>query len=220
MQLAERVLVTGSCSTARPRWSSAPPTAVRRMSRSASRSRSVTRRACAATASGSSRSEPARPCRCRRGRAGPASSASCWPSGTRARGRRGAGAGPALSLVTAVARQRALVAVVSDFRGPRDWRPPLVDLAARHDMLAVEIRDPREERLVDVGEVWFADPESGRGFGSTPAMRACARASPRPQPGSGERSRRSRRRSGLPCRALDSGDWLRTLAAHLGRRRR
>ena len=82
--------------------------------------------------------------------------------------RRGHGAGAAPELArrsrarARVARQRALVAVVSDFRGPRDWRPPLVDLAGRHDVLAVEIRDPREEQLVDVGEVWFSDPETGR----------------------------------------------------------
>ena len=37
----------------------------------------------------------------------------------------------------------------------------LVDLAGHHDVLAVEIRDPREDQLVDVGEVWFSDPESG-----------------------------------------------------------
>ncbi len=67
----------------------------------------------------------------------------------------------ALAGVGAAARQRALVAVVSDFRGPLDWQAGLLDLAGRHDLLAVEIRDPREGVLEDVGEVWFADPESG-----------------------------------------------------------
>ena len=68
---------------------------------------------------------------------------------------------PGLALLGAVARQRSLIAVVSDFRGPRDWKNGLLDLSGRHDILAVEIRDPREETLVDVGEVWFADPETG-----------------------------------------------------------
>ena len=47
----------------------------------------------------------------------------------------------------AIARQQAFIAVISDFRGPRDWRRPLLELAGRHDVVAVEIRDPREETL-------------------------------------------------------------------------
>src|SRR5262249_24745390 len=69
--------------------------------------------------------------------------------------------GPALELVAAVARQRSLVAVVSDFRGPRDWRQPLVDPSARHDSCAGEIRSPREGQWVGGGEIWFRAPESG-----------------------------------------------------------
>lgn len=127
---------------------------------------------------------------------------------------------PALTLVDAVARQRALVAVVSDFRGARNWRPQLVDLAARHDVLAVEIRDPREEQLVDVGEVWFADPETGArlrvdtGDASLRARFA-------------EAAARERRRVADDLAAARAshvvlstgGDWLRHLASHLGRRR-
>jgi hypothetical protein len=52
--------------------------------------------------------------------------------------------------------------VVSDFRGPRDWRMELIELAGRHDVVAVEIRDPREQDLPDVGELWLVDPETGR----------------------------------------------------------
>ena len=48
--------------------------------------------------------------------------------------------------------------VVSDFRGPLDWRRPLLQLLARHQVLAVEIRDPREQELPDVGELWLVDP--------------------------------------------------------------
>ena len=70
--------------------------------------------------------------------------------------------GAALHLVSRLARQRSLVAVVSDFRGPRDWRPPLLQLAGGHDVLAVEIRDPREETLPNVGELRLVDPETGR----------------------------------------------------------
>ena len=52
--------------------------------------------------------------------------------------------------------------MVSDFRGPRDWRRELIELAGRHDVVAVEIRDPREQELPDVGELWLVDPETGR----------------------------------------------------------
>ncbi len=35
-------------------------------------------------------------------------------------------------------------------------------MAGRHPTLAVEIRDPREQEFVDVGELRLVDPESGR----------------------------------------------------------
>jgi uncharacterized protein (DUF58 family) len=60
------------------------------------------------------------------------------------------------------ARQRALVVVVSDFRGPQTWRGSLLRLAGAHDVLAVEIRDPREQELPNMGELWLVDPETGQ----------------------------------------------------------
>jgi uncharacterized protein (DUF58 family) len=68
----------------------------------------------------------------------------------------------AFSRAASVARQRALVVVISDFRGPLDWRPQLIQLAARHDVVAIEIRDPREQELPAMGELWLVDPETGR----------------------------------------------------------
>jgi uncharacterized protein (DUF58 family) len=70
--------------------------------------------------------------------------------------------GAALGRVGRLARRRSIVIVVSDFRGPLDWRPQLVRLTARHEVLAVEIRDPREQHLADLGDLWFLDPETGR----------------------------------------------------------
>jgi uncharacterized protein (DUF58 family) len=64
-----------------------------------------------------------------------------------------------------VARSRtasSLAVVVSDFRGPRDWRSALAELTGRHSVVAVEVVDPREDELVDVGELTLVDPESGR----------------------------------------------------------
>ena len=68
----------------------------------------------------------------------------------------------ALHFVAATARRGGLVVVVSDFRGPRDWVRPLGAVAARHQVLAVEITDPRESDLPDVGELTLIDAETGR----------------------------------------------------------
>ena len=59
-------------------------------------------------------------------------------------------------------RRRGLCAVISDFMAPPEqWARPLRKLAVRHDVLAIEITDPRELELVDVGILAVADPETG-----------------------------------------------------------
>lgn len=68
----------------------------------------------------------------------------------------------ALATVAASRTRGGLVTIISDFRGPRDWRPALTAVAGRHTVLAIEIFDPREEDLVDVGELTLLDPETGR----------------------------------------------------------
>jgi uncharacterized protein (DUF58 family) len=55
-----------------------------------------------------------------------------------------------------------LVVVVSDFRDQAGWGRPLRILAQRHDVVAVEIADPREEELPAVGHLTLVDPETGR----------------------------------------------------------
>ena len=88
------------------------------------------------------------------------------------------------------ARRRGLVPVISDFLdrpeparagvglGPHDaatsrpanghghspWPVGLRGLAARHQVVAVEIRDPREDELPPVGFLTLVDPETGRRF--------------------------------------------------------
>ncbi|HKI91120.1 MAG TPA: DUF58 domain-containing protein [Gaiellaceae bacterium] len=128
--------------------------------------------------------------------------------------------GAALARTGALARQRGLVVVASDFRGPLDWRKPLLELMSRHEVLAVEIRDPREQELPDVGELWLVDPETGRQVRvdtSSAALRnrfAAAAAE--------ERSGVARVLTalGVPHVVLSTGDdWLRTFAAFLGSRR-
>jgi uncharacterized protein (DUF58 family) len=67
-----------------------------------------------------------------------------------------------LRFVAAAARRGGLVVIVSDFRGPRDWLRPLTAVASRQHVLAVEIDDPREGDLPDVGELTLIDAETGR----------------------------------------------------------
>jgi len=59
-------------------------------------------------------------------------------------------------------RRRGLVVVVSDFLGDADWERPLRGLSARHELLAIEVVDPRELELADVGLLTVVDPESGQ----------------------------------------------------------
>jgi uncharacterized protein (DUF58 family) len=68
----------------------------------------------------------------------------------------------AFRFVTNAASRGGLVVVVSDFRGPRDWLRSLSAAAARHQVLAIEISDPREGELPDVGELTLIDAETGR----------------------------------------------------------
>lgn len=58
--------------------------------------------------------------------------------------------------------RRGLALVVSDFVGPpAAWQRQLRALSARHQVLAVEVLDPRELDLPDVGVVPLLDPETG-----------------------------------------------------------
>jgi hypothetical protein len=109
--------------------------------------------------------------------------------------------------------------VVSDFRGPRDWRRELIELAGRHDVVAVEIRDQREQELPDVGELWLVDPETGRQLRVDTSRRrlrerfAAAAA--------GERTELAAllRSSGADHVVLwTAGDWLRSFAGFLRHR--
>lgn len=59
-------------------------------------------------------------------------------------------------------RRRGLVVVISDFLGPTEWERSLRGLGARHSLLAVEVVDPRDLELPDVGTVVLSDPETGR----------------------------------------------------------
>lgn len=59
-------------------------------------------------------------------------------------------------------RRRGLAVVVSDFIGSLDWERSMRALSARHDLLAIEVLDPRDLELPAVGMVTLVDPETGR----------------------------------------------------------
>jgi uncharacterized protein (DUF58 family) len=119
---------------------------------------------------------------------------------------------------SAVARQRALVVIVSDFRGRADWRPQLLELAGRHDVVAVEIRDRREQELPNAGDLWLVDPETGRLLQvDTRSARLRARFA---AAAAAERSTLARTLAGLGIRHVvlsTEGDWLRSLTVFLRR---
>jgi uncharacterized protein (DUF58 family) len=129
--------------------------------------------------------------------------------------------GEALRRTAALARQRSAVVVVSDFRGPMDWRRALLDLSARHDVVGVEIRDPREQELPNAGALWLVDPETGRQLRvdtRSPRLRARFAAA-----AADERAAVARVLTSSGTRHVvlsTSGDWLRSLAVFLRRGRR
>ncbi|MGR6317755.1 DUF58 domain-containing protein [Micromonospora soli] len=75
-----------------------------------------------------------------------------------------------LAGIQRMATRRGLVVVISDFLDglPDDpdaapsWEAALRRLAVRHQVLAVEVTDPRELELPDVGLITLVDPETGR----------------------------------------------------------
>lgn len=124
--------------------------------------------------------------------------------------------GAALTHLARIARSRAFVAVVSDFRGPRDWRLPMAELASRHDVVAMEVRDPREMELPDVGDLWTMDPETGRQLRVDTGSRKLRERFKRAAAEERADLAATLRSSGVDHIVLETrGDWLRVLAGFL-----
>ncbi|MBI2709061.1 MAG: DUF58 domain-containing protein [Actinobacteria bacterium] len=67
-----------------------------------------------------------------------------------------------LGRIGAIARRRGFVVVVSDFLAdPATWEHPLARLSTRHEVLCVDVADPRELELPPVGVLQLVDPGSG-----------------------------------------------------------
>jgi uncharacterized protein (DUF58 family) len=67
---------------------------------------------------------------------------------------------PAGEHLARVLHRRSVVFFVSDFVGP-DPTNPLRLLAPRHDLVAVDVLDPRDRELVPAGILTVVDPETG-----------------------------------------------------------
>ena len=76
--------------------------------------------------------------------------------------------GAVLDRLSRTARRRGLAVIISDWldgdpAAPRPgWELPLRRVAVRHEALCVEVLDPRELELPDVGVIELVDPETGR----------------------------------------------------------
>ena len=67
-----------------------------------------------------------------------------------------------LQRIAGTAKRRGLVVVISDFLDPGPWDAALRTLALRHDVLCVEVVDPIELELPDVGMLRLHDTVTGR----------------------------------------------------------
>jgi uncharacterized protein (DUF58 family) len=116
-----------------------------------------------------------------------------------------------------IARRPGLVVAVSDFRED-GWRGPLASLSARHSVVAVEIRDPREAELPRAGHLALVDPETG-----ALVEVDSSRARVRERYAALEAERRETVAAGLRAARADhivldtSQDWLRELGRGLRR---
>jgi uncharacterized protein (DUF58 family) len=134
----------------------------------------------------------------------------------------GTDVGAALDLCNHLLKRKAIVFLISDFAGPARpdrYRSSLVATARRHDLIALELRDPLLDQLPELGLLWLTDAETGQRIAldsRDPASRdALQRA--------GEADRAARRRAFLDA-GVDrvvvpvAGDYVPALSAFFARR--
>ena len=66
-----------------------------------------------------------------------------------------------LSQAQAVIRRRASIFLVSDFITQPDWHAPLSQLARRHEVVAIRLRDRLEQEIPNLGLLLMQDAETG-----------------------------------------------------------
>jgi uncharacterized protein (DUF58 family) len=128
-----------------------------------------------------------------------------------------AGLETALVRAGKVATQPGLVAVISDFRDlAPGWTRALGALAARHSVMAIEVRDPREGSLPAVGRLALIDPETGERLEVDTSRRAIRERFEQIEAEGREQVARELRRQRVDHVVLSTeGDWLRQLGRKL-----
>ncbi len=117
-------------------------------------------------------------------------------------------------------RRRGMAVIISDFLGPINWMRPLRAIAARHEVLGIEVLDPRDVELPAVGDVILQDTETGvtREFTIDEQLRddfARAAAVHR------DEVARTLRRCGAPMMTLRTDrDWIADIVRFVASRRR
>ncbi|MEU6917048.1 DUF58 domain-containing protein [Streptomyces olindensis] len=115
---------------------------------------------------------------------------------------------------------RGLVAVISDFL-ETGWEQPLKTVARRHQVLAVEIVDPRELDLPNVGLLTVVDPETGRRREVSTHSRGLRERYQRAALEQRALIRQSIRRAGAAhLRLRTDRDWVRDVVRHVETQRR
>lgn len=137
------------------------------------------------------------------------------------------GLAQALRYLMVPPRRRGLMVVVSDFLTPSPnaggqadaWEKPISALSTRHDIVAIEIVDPRELELPAVGILSLVDPETGRvrevSTGRSTRQRYAAAAAAQRL----EIAERLRRCGADHVQLRTDRDWVVDLAAFVLRRR-
>ncbi len=88
---------------------------------------------------------------------------------------RGTDLSGALDYVNRVQSRRAVIFLISDFLGP-DFSKPLNVASRKHDLIAMPVIDPGEEKLPDIGLVTLEDAETGRQIEVNTSSRAAMNA--------------------------------------------
>ncbi|WP_273491629.1 DUF58 domain-containing protein [Gordonia otitidis] len=117
-------------------------------------------------------------------------------------------------------RRRGLAVVISDFLGPIDWERSLRAIGAHHELLAIEVLDPRDLDLPPIGDVTLADAESGeiRQVTITDKLRRDFADAARAHQ---QQVHRTIRSCGGPVLSLRTDrDWINDMVKFVGRRRR
>jgi uncharacterized protein (DUF58 family) len=133
---------------------------------------------------------------------------------------------PETDLATAITRlnrehpRPGLRVVVSDFHSS-DWGDALRRLGARHEVIAVEVLDPRELELPEVGLLTVVDPETGRRREVQTSSKKLRRRYADAMEAHRERTARAIRASGAAHLVLRTDtDWVRDVAAFASARKR